>query len=47
MKATFYDLCLDILIYMTEAQPARPSAFAETTDFSRQDIQNCGLECGR
>ena len=43
MKAIFYDLCLDILIYMAEVQPLRPSTFTETTDFSRQDIQNCGL----
>lgn len=44
MKATFYDLPLDILIYMAVVKPA---PFTETTDFSLQDIQNCGLECDR
>jgi len=27
MKATFYDLCLDISIYMAEVQPVRPIPF--------------------
>jgi hypothetical protein len=47
MKATFYDLCLDILIYVAVGKTVCPATFTEITDLSRQDIKNCGLECGR
>jgi hypothetical protein len=47
MKATFYDFCLDILIYVAVGKTVCRAPFTETTDLSRQDIQNCGLECGR
>ena len=36
MKTTFYDLCLDILIYMAVVKPVCPTPFTETADFSRR-----------
>jgi hypothetical protein len=47
MKATFYDLCFDILIYVAVVKPVCPAPFTETAGLSRQDIQNYGLECDR
>lgn len=47
MKATFYDLCLDILICVAVGKTVCPAPFTEITDISRQDIQNFVLEFGR